>query len=60
MNLEYVTLDAARNSAKDECGKKLDPAMPEVRLNLEDLAFDIHRSPISPIALEEFIKALKG
>ena len=60
MNLEHVTLDAARLSAKDEYGHKLDTELPKVRLNLEDLAFDIHRAPISPVALNEFITALKG
>ena len=58
MNTEYVTLDAACLSAKDEDGEAR--CLPVARLNLEDLAFDIHRSPITPVALEEFIKAIKG
>ena len=58
MNTEYVTLDAALLSGKDLAGKKLESDTAVIKVNLEDLAFDIRRSPISPAALKEFIKAL--
>jgi len=59
MNTEYVTLDASRTSARNKYGNR-HPELPEAKINLEDLAFDIRRAPITPTALKEFIEYIKG